>query len=162
MSRPSVREIVSVNAGEDDISQAPPPQGLGCILGLMGIQRRRLVARLDAAKSASACARIAHQHDSSGGCGFVASTPAIADVRTSCLFTYCVQVQTSEIILYSFEIVVGGDGCLEPFRQAGVCSLSPFWSDLDSLEFVAFVYGEEFFRWVLEKVGERGTSVQSV
>jgi hypothetical protein len=72
------------------------------------------------------------------------------------------QIQPAEVILYPFEIVVGGDGRLQPFWQPRVGSFAAGGAYLDGLELVAFVYGEQFFGWVLEEVGEGGAGVEAV
>lgn len=118
MPRAAVDEVVAVDAGEDDVAQAPAGEGLSRVLGLVGVEGRGRAARLDAAEAAAAGARIAHEHDGGRGGALVGAAPALRDVGAARLLADRVQAEPAQVRLDLLVVVVArGDGRLEPLGQ---------------------------------------------
>lgn len=141
----AVSQVVAVHAGEDDVAQPPAGQGLGGVLGLVGVEGRGPAVRLDTAEAAAAGAGVAHEHDGGGGGVLVVAAPALADVGASGLLAHRVQPQAAQVRLDLAEVGVGprrGDRGLEPLGQAGDGLLAPGGADLDGAELVGLALGE--------------------
>lgn len=85
MLRAAVGEVVAVDGGDDDMSEAELGDRLGDVLRLGRIQRIRQ-AGLDVAEGTGAGAGVTHDHE-----GRVLLVPALADVRAARLLAYRVQ-----------------------------------------------------------------------
>ncbi|TYZ62176.1 hypothetical protein PybrP1_009647 [[Pythium] brassicae (nom. inval.)] len=72
--------VVPVHAREHDVVEPPLRDRLGDLRGLLRVERRRLLARLDRAEAAAARARVAHDHDRGRGHAVLAAAPALADL----------------------------------------------------------------------------------
>ena len=89
---------------------------LGCVLGLIGVERRRRLGRFDGAEAAAARACVAHEHDGGGRGVAVATAPALADVGAARLLAHCVQLQLAQLRLDLSVLVTAGDAAFQPVR----------------------------------------------
>lgn len=152
----AVDEVVTVDAGEDDVAQAPAGESLGRVLGLMGIQGWRRAARLDAAEAAAAGAGVAHEHNGGRGGALVGAAPALGDVGAAGLLADGVQLEAAQVGLDLLVVVVArGDGRLEPLGQAGDGALLARGADLGGAQLVGFRLGHRLGgRAAADKVGQ--------
>lgn len=77
-----VRQIIAVDAGEDDIVKPPVCHCLGCILRLLWVEGRRGLGGLDGAETAATRTGVAHQHYSRSSRVPITASPAVPDVGT--------------------------------------------------------------------------------
>ena len=86
-----------------------------------------MTIRLRSTELATACARVAHQHDRR--CRYaVLSSPALANIRTFRLLTYCSQLQLAHLLLissflhYCFQqvlvVLARWEFCFQPWRES--------------------------------------------
>ena len=85
----SVREVIAVDGGEDDIAEPPAAESFSGFFRLKGVEGGRAAGGLDGAEAASAGAGVTHEHYCSGGGGFRRATPAGGDVWAAGLLTNC-------------------------------------------------------------------------
>mmetsp|Transcript_2038 Transcript_2038/g.9228 ORF Transcript_2038/g.9228 Transcript_2038/m.9228 type:complete len:253 (+) Transcript_2038:1176-1934(+) len=76
--RAAVRYVVAVHGCEHDVSDAPLRDGLGGVFGFHLVGRGGCGGGVDRAEAASACARVAEDHDRRGS---RVAVPALAEVR---------------------------------------------------------------------------------
>mmetsp|Transcript_5927 Transcript_5927/g.18245 ORF Transcript_5927/g.18245 Transcript_5927/m.18245 type:complete len:321 (-) Transcript_5927:427-1389(-) len=93
----AIRKIVAVNAGQHHIVEPPRCDCFGHRVGLFGVERRRRATCLDSAESASARARVAHEHDGRGCSVAVAASPALANVGAARLLAHSRQLEFTQL-----------------------------------------------------------------
>lgn len=114
MVRAAVAQVVAVHGRQDNVAKSPARKRLGRVLGLVRVQGRWRLGRLDGAEAAAPRARVAHQHDGGRRGGFLGPAPAVGDVGASRFFADGVQVEAAQVVLDLLVVLPDGDGRLQP------------------------------------------------
>ncbi len=77
-----------VYGSEHDVAQAPIADGLGRVLGFVGVKWWRRLRRLDGAEPAASSAGVAHQHDSGRRSLRITSSPAKTNQNGYLIFPF--------------------------------------------------------------------------
>ena len=110
--RPAVGQVVTGDAGDDDVLEAERRDGLGDPSRLVVVEPGG-PAGLDRAEAAGPGARVAEDHDRGG-----ALVPALPDVRAVGLLADRVQVQAAQQALQVVVVVAGRDPRPDPVGVA--------------------------------------------